>query len=147
MMVRSLPLMSREMLRVSPETVCDIIAAARAMQAMADGDIDDVALDDEEETEFLAGAVKETGRDALLAELHGLTKEGSLDLIALMLVGRASTAVAIGTKPAVRRATCRSRTGCATSRTCRCSAPISSAASRRSAIPAETPWSRPAHSA
>jgi Protein of unknown function (DUF3775) len=76
------------MLRVSPETVCDIIAAARAMQAMADGDIDDVALDDEEETEFLAGAVKETGRDALLAELHGLTEEGSLDLIALMLVGR-----------------------------------------------------------
>jgi Protein of unknown function (DUF3775) len=78
------------MLRVSPETVCAIIAAAREMQAMADGDIDDVALDDDEETEFLADAVKETGRDALLAELAGLGEEESLDLIALMLVGRAS---------------------------------------------------------
>jgi Protein of unknown function (DUF3775) len=80
--------MSEEMLRVSLETVCAIIAAARAMQAAADGDIDDVALDDEEEAAFLAGAVKETGRDALLAELHGLTEEQSLDLIALMLIGR-----------------------------------------------------------
>jgi hypothetical protein len=78
------------MLRVSPETVCAIIAAAREMQAMADGDIDDVALDDDEETEFLADAVKETGRNALLAELAGLGEEESLDLIALMLVGRAS---------------------------------------------------------
>jgi Protein of unknown function (DUF3775) len=76
------------MLRVSRETVCNIIAAARAMQAMADGDIDDVALDDEEETEFLADAVKETGRNALLAELDGLSEEESLDLIALMLIGR-----------------------------------------------------------
>jgi Protein of unknown function (DUF3775) len=76
------------MLRVSLETVCAIITAARAMQAMADGDIDDVALDDDEETEFLADAVKETGRDALLAELDGLGEEESLDLIALMLIGR-----------------------------------------------------------
>jgi hypothetical protein len=82
--------MSADLLRIGLETVCDIIAAAREMLAMADGDIDDVALDDDEEIEFLAEAMKETGRNVLLAELEGLTEEESLDLIALLLVGRGS---------------------------------------------------------
>lgn len=80
--------MSADLLQISLETVCDIIATAREMQAMADGDTDDVAVDDGEETEFLADAVKEIGRNVLLAELDGLTDEESLDLIALLLVGR-----------------------------------------------------------
>jgi Protein of unknown function (DUF3775) len=79
------------LLQISPETVCDIIATAHEMQAMADGDIDDVALgDDDEETEFRAGSVKDSGRDALLAELGALRGEESLDLIALVLIGRGS---------------------------------------------------------
>jgi hypothetical protein len=82
--------MSADLLQISPETVCDIIATARATQAMADGDIDDVALDDDddEEPEFLAGSMQETGPDSLLAEFGALREEESRDLIALVLVGR-----------------------------------------------------------